>query len=159
MSFWFDSQSCKQMLTSKECIKSQMVKETRFDVRLKHWIARILPSDGEIRSRNGSVWWWMTDWCINKIMWKRNEWMRGEVSYPWRRAGHGACMSLPGGAPGESGWSFFPAEAPGTPWSVEMARGRGDGGQTKTTGGMEGAVTRKRLEGVGDLKDGGAEKK
>lgn len=40
-----------------------------------------------------------------------------------------------------------------------MARGRGDGGQTRTTGGMEGAVRRKRLEGVGDLKDGGAEKK
>lgn len=85
--------------------------------------------------------------------------MRGEASYPWRRTGHGACMSLPGGAPGESGKSFSPAGAPGTPWSVETGRGMGGGGQTRTTGGMEGAVKRKRLEGGGDLKDGGREKK
>lgn len=43
------------MLTSEECKKSQMVKETRLDIRLKHWIAGILPSDGEIRSGNGSM--------------------------------------------------------------------------------------------------------
>lgn len=147
------------MLTSKECRKSQMVKETRFNIRLKHWIAGILGNDSEIQPGNGSVWWWMTDWCINEMMWKRDERMRGEVSYPWQRTGHGACMSLPGGAPGESGWSFSPAGAPGTPWLVEMAQGKDGGGQMRTTGGMEGAVRRKRLEGVGDLKNVGGENK
>lgn len=113
-SIWFDSQPCKQMPTSEECRKSQMVKETRFDIRLKHWIAGILPSDGEIRSGNGSA---VMD---DRLMHQRNDvkerrQMRGEVSYPWWGAGHGACMSLLGGAPGESGWSFSPAGAPGTP--------------------------------------------
>lgn len=38
---------------------------------------------------------------------------------------------------------------------METGRGRGGGGQTRTTGGMEGAVRRKRWEGGGDLKGGG----
>lgn len=101
------------MLTSEEYRKSQMVKETRFDIRLKHWIAGILPSDGEIRSGNGSVM--MDDRLMHQRNYVKERWVRGEVSYPWWRAGHGACMSLPGGDPGESGWSFSQAGAPGTP--------------------------------------------
>lgn len=46
---------------------------------------------------------------------RAQRWMDEELSYPWRRAGPGAGMSHLGGAPGESGWSFSPAGAPGTP--------------------------------------------
>lgn len=47
--------------------KSQLVKETRFDIRLKQTIAGILPSSGEIRSGNGSV---VMD---GRLMHQRNE--------------------------------------------------------------------------------------
>lgn len=42
---------------------------------------------------------------------------------------------------------------------METGQGRGGGGRTRRTGGTEGAVRRKRLEGVGDLEDGGREEK
>lgn len=43
------------MLTSEECKTSQMVKETRLDIRLQQRITGVLPSGGEIRSGNDSV--------------------------------------------------------------------------------------------------------
>lgn len=85
-------------------------------------------------------------------------WLNGALSYQWTRAGPGASMNPPGGAPGENGWSFSPAGAPGIPWSVGTGQGRGGGGQTRRTGGTEGAGWRKRLEGVDDLEDGGTER-
>lgn len=135
--------------------KNKLAK-TRRDIKLKQSIAGISLSKSD---QEMDTWWWMTHRCINKMDERiKKDGCVAELSYPWRRAGHGACTSHPGGAPGESGWSFSPAGAPGIPWSEETGRGRGGGGRTRRRGGKEGAVRRKRSEGVGDLEDGGREK-
>lgn len=81
--------------------------------------------------------------------------LTGVLAYLWRRTEPGAGTNHLGGVPGESGWSFSPAGEPGIPWWVGTDRGRGDEGQTKRTEGTVGAGWRRRLEGVGDLEDGG----